>query len=220
MSTRFFICLCFFVSSFGLQGQMLWPGQYLLSSSGTLNALDQNQQHLNVFLYHELSGQFHTALSHLRTTHALALPIGQNLSIGLGMQVQLLIQPKAYGSYLDASARLGCQYQFADRHRFSMTLNEIGVLNRQQISLEHVVLLRTDLFFAQGFSWNPNYQPSWYLTIIQKTAKAKLQFSCGIYPQRYSFSYESSSHQKLTWFLAQSWQYGLGLGLQFGFIFH
>jgi hypothetical protein len=101
-----------------------------------------------------------------------------------------------------------------------MTLNEIGVLNRQQISLEHVVLLRTDLFFAQGFSWNPNYQPSWYLTIIQKTAKAKLQFSCGIYPQRYSFSYESLRHQKLTWFLAQSWQYGLGLGLQFGFIFH
>ncbi|MFN5505430.1 MAG: hypothetical protein ACK48O_01705, partial [Flavobacteriia bacterium] len=47
MSTRVFICLCFFVSSFGLQGQMLWPGQYLLSSSGTLNALDQNQQHLN-----------------------------------------------------------------------------------------------------------------------------------------------------------------------------
>jgi len=129
MSTRFFICLCFFVSSFGLQGQMLWPGQYLLSSSGTLNALDQNQQHLNpaaihntnrkgfrfnstspiffadlsqvnlglfytrkfVFLYHELSGQFHTALSHLGTTHALALPIGQNLSIGLGMQVQLSV---------------------------------------------------------------------------------------------------------------------------------
>ncbi|MEY4286479.1 MAG: hypothetical protein RL511_552 [Bacteroidota bacterium] len=171
-----------------------------------------------LFLFHEIGGLFQAAQSHFFTNHALALQLNHKISMGIGIQLKAIFQPKPYGSFLSGSAILGFQYKIKPSHQLALVIYDIGHPQQQLLRLEHVALIRANLFFAQGFVWNPIYQPTWYCSIIQKTTQHRLQFSCGLFPQCYSFSFEGFTHHKITWVLAQSWQNGLGLGLQMGII--
>jgi hypothetical protein len=172
-----------------------------------------------IAIYHELSGVMHPASQLYQTAHALALTPYPGLRIGLGLQLQLLTQPSFYGNVLVGSARLGCQYQLNKQQYLALVINEIGRPAQQQISLEHVLSLDAHLYFAQGFSWNPQFKPSAYLAIIQKLKGAKLQFTCGLFPQSFAFSVAVSTKQKFTWLIGQTWQSSHGLSFQIGFNF-
>lgn len=188
-----------------------------ISNLAAANAfLYYRKKHL--FLFHEVGGLFQTAQSQLFTNHALALQLNDKISMGLGLEIKAIFQSKVYGSFLLASAILGFQYKIKSSHQLAITLHSIGQPEYQLLRIEHVALIRANLFFAQGFIWNPIYQPTWYCSIIQKTNQHRLQFSCGLFPQYYSFSFEGSTQHKITWVLAQCWQNGLGLGLQMGII--
>jgi len=177
-----------------------------------------SQKHTTI--YHDLSGVFHAANNQFQTTHALAYAIYPGFHIGLGLQVQLYTQPKYYGNLLMVSARLGCQYQLDKRHSLSLVLNEFGRSAQQQISLEHAFVINDRLFFAQGFSWNPQFKPACYLTLSQSFTGAKVQFTCGVLPQHYTFSIAISKQKKFTWLLGQSWQRAYGLCFQIGLNLH
>jgi hypothetical protein len=172
-----------------------------------------------VAFYHEFNGVFHSALLLLRSAHSLGFALSPQLKVGVGFQIQLLSQPSYYGSFLAASARFGCQYIFNQQHHLALTLDDIGNPNAQKISIEHLQVLRSDLFFAQGLSWNPRYRPSTYLTLIQVLPKAKVQLTYGLFPQQLTILLSSQYKKKINWLLAQSWQRGMGPSLQFGLLF-
>jgi hypothetical protein len=172
-----------------------------------------------VAFYHEINGVFHSALLLLRSAHSLGFALSPQLKAGVGFQIQLLSQPSYYGSFLAASARFGCQYIFNKQHHLALTLDDIGNPNAQKIGIEHLQVLRSDLFFAQGLSWNPMYRPSTYLTLIQVLPKAKVQLTYGLFPQQLTILLSSQHKKKINWLLAQSWQRGIGPSLQFGLLF-
>lgn len=171
-------------------------------------------------LYQEFSGVFHPAGYFLQTAQALAFSPYPGLNIGLALQVQLYSQPNYYGNLLVASARLGCQYELKKRQHIALVLHDIGRVAQQQISIEHLLELDEHLSFAQGLSWNPQFKPNLYLTLIQKLNKAKIQFTCGLFPQSYAFSVALSQHQHFTWILGQRWQSAHGLCFQIGLNLH
>lgn len=172
-----------------------------------------------VAFHHEFNGVFHSAVLLLRTAHSLGFALSPQLKVGVGFQIQWLSQPSYYGSYLAASARFGCQYTFNKKHHLALTLEDIGNPSAQIIGIEHLQLLRSDLFFAQGLSWNPMYRPSPYLTLIQVLQKAKVQLTYGFFPQQITIVLSSQNKKKINWLLAQSWQRGLGPSLQIGLLF-
>ncbi len=171
-------------------------------------------------IYHELSGVFHPAGQYLQTAHALAFEPYPGLHIGLGLQVQLYTQPSYYGNLLVASARLGFQYELKKHQHIALVLQDIGRVAQQQISIEHLLALDERLSFAQGLSWNPQYKPNLYLTLTQKLSTAKIQFTCGLFPQSYAFSVALSQHKHFTWMLGQRWQSAHGLCFQIGLKLH
>lgn len=198
--------------------QLLAIAPYTVSNLGAISfGLYYNYR--RVAFYHEMSSFFHSTLAQIRSAHALGFEFSPQLKVGVGFQIQLLSQPSYYGSFLAASARFGCQYTFNKQHYLALTLDDIGNPNAQKIGIEHLQLLRTDLFFVQGLSWNPMYRPSTYLTLIQVLAKAKIQLTYGIFPQQLTILLSSQRKKKINWFLAQSWQRGLGPSLQFGLHF-
>jgi hypothetical protein len=172
-----------------------------------------------VAFHHEFNGVFHSAVLLLRSAHSLGFAFSQQLKVGVGFQIQLLSQPSYYGTFLAASARFGCQYTLNKQHHIALTLDDIGNPSAQKIGIEHLQLLRSDLFFAQGLSWNPMYRPSTYLTLIQVLPKAKVQLTYGLFPQQLTVVLSSQYKKKINWLFAQSWQYGLGPSLQFGLFF-
>ena len=240
------------------KAQLFTGVQNFLQPSGLLNAIDQNQQHLNpaashpqenkglyfftsaplqisnlnaaqlsIFyaysqfaMYHELNGVFHPSNQQFQTTHSLAFSPYPGLRIGLGLQIQLFTQPAYYGNLLSASARLGCQYQLNKRQYVALVLHDIGRVAQQQVSLEHVLLFDERLSFTQGFSWNLQYKPQFYLSLTQKLTAAKVQFTCGLFPQSYAFSIALSKQKQVTWLLGQSWQSAQGLCFQIGLKLH
>jgi hypothetical protein len=177
-------------------------------------------QRKRISMYHEIGGLFQKARNQLYSSHALSIPFNNKLSIGIGLQFAVVIQPEVYGALFSASARLGCQYKPNSKHQVSITIHELGIAQNQQLCVEHVSILRSDLFFAQGLSWNPYFNPTWYLSIIQKKTSSKIQFTCGIFPQSYSLSIEVYKHKKVSWLATQSWRNGPGLGMQIGIILH
>jgi hypothetical protein len=200
---------------------------YHFNAAKLLQIPDLNFGNLSMFysqkhttIYHDLSGVFHAANNQFQTTHALAYAVCPGLQIGLGLQVQLNTQPKYYGNLLTVSARLGCQYQLDKRHYLSLVLNEFGRAAQQQICIEHALVINDRVSFAQGFSWNPQFKPTWYLTLTQSLTSAKVQFTCGMLPQSYAFSIAISKQKKLTWLVGQSWQRAYGLCFQIGLNLH
>lgn len=176
--------------------------------------------HSQFAIYHELSGVFHPGNQQFQTTHALAFSPYKGLRIGLGLQLQLFTQPAYYGNLLSASARLGCQYQLNQRQYVALVLHDIGRVAQQQVSLEHVLLLDERLSFTQGFSWNLQYKPQLYFCLTQKLTAAKVQFTCGLFPQSYAFSIALGKQKQVTWLLGQSWQSAQGLCFQIGLKLH
>ena len=198
--------------------QFLAIAPYIVPNLGAISfGLYHNYR--RIAFYHEMSSFFHSALLQIRSAHALGFALSPQLKVGVGFQIQLLSQPSYYGSFLAASARFGCQYTFNKQHHIALTLDDIGNPNAQKIGIEHLQLLRTDLFFAQGLSWNPMYRPSTYLTLIQVLLKAKVQLTYGIFPQQLTILLSSQRKKKINWFFAQSWQRGLGPSIQFGLLF-
>jgi hypothetical protein len=198
--------------------QLRVAAPYLVPNLGALSfGLYYNHRH--VAFYHEINSFFHSALVQIRSAHALGFVLSPQLKVGVGFQIQLLSQQSYYGSFLAASARFGCQYSFNKQHHLALTLDDIGNPNTQKISIEHLQVLRTDLFFAQGMSWNPKYRPSTYLTLIQVLPKAQVQLTYGLFPQQLTILLSSKYKKKFNWFFAQSWQRGLGPCLQFGLLF-
>jgi hypothetical protein len=171
-------------------------------------------------IYHEFSGVFHPAGHFFQTAHALAFAPYPGLHIGLGLQVQLYTQPNYYGNLLVASARLGCQYELKKRQHIALVLQDIGRVAQQQISIEHLLELDERLSFAQGLSWNPQFKPNLYLTLTQKLSQAKIQFTCGLFPQSYAFSVALTQHKHFTWMIGQRWQSAHGLCFQIGLNLH
>ncbi|MEY4804692.1 MAG: hypothetical protein RL331_1211 [Bacteroidota bacterium] len=171
-------------------------------------------------IYHEFSGVFHPAGHFFQTAHALAFAPYPGLHIGLGLQVQLFTQPNYYGNLLVASARLGCQYELKKRQHLALVLQDIGRVAQQQISIEHLLELDERLSFAQGLSWNPQFKPNLYLTLTQKLSQAKIQFTCGLFPQSYAFSLALTQHKHFTWMIGQRWQSAHGLSFQIGLNLH
>lgn len=171
-------------------------------------------------IYHEFSGVFHPAGQYFQTAHALAFAPYPGLHIGLGLQVQLFTQPIYYGNLLVASARLGCQYELKKRQHLALVLQDIGRVAQQQISIEHVLELDERLSFAQGLSWNPQFKPNVYITLTQKLSQAKIQFTCGLFPQSYAFSLALTQHKHFTWMIGQRWQSAHGLCFQIGLNLH
>lgn len=198
--------------------QFLVAAPYVVPNLGALS-FGFYYKYSRVAFYHEFSGVFHSALLLLRSAHSLGFALSPQLKVGVGFQIQLLSQPSYYGSFLAASARFGCQYAFNKQHHLALTLDDIGNPSAQKIGIEHLHLLRTDLFFAQGLSWNPMYRPSTYLTLIQVLPKAKVQLTYGLFPQQLTILLGSQNKKKFNWLLAQSWQRGMGPSLQFGLLF-
>lgn len=183
--------------------------------------------HLSVFyaqkqvgIYHEVSGVFHAAQHQFQTAHALAFAPAPKLKVGIALALQVYMQPHHYGNLLVASARLGCQYQLNPQQHVALVLNDIGRAAQQQIQLEHVLVLDEHLYFAQGCSWNPQFKPSLYISLVQNLSGAKVQFTCGLFPQTYAFSLVVSKQKKFTWQLGQSWQKSHGLCFQIGLNLH
>lgn len=198
--------------------QILATAPYVVPNLGAIS-FGFYYKYGRVAFHHELNGVFHSALLLLRTAHSLGFTLSPQLKVGVGFQIQLLSQPSYYGSFLAASAHFGCQYTFNKQHHLALTLEDIGNPNAQKIGIEHLQVLRTDLFFAQGLSWNPMYRPSTYLTLIQVLPKAKVQLTYGLFPQQLTILLSSQYKKKINWLLAQSWQRGLGPSLQFGLLF-
>jgi hypothetical protein len=169
-------------------------------------------------LYHEVSGVFHTALLQFRTAHAIGYSLSTHLKVGVGLQLETYLQPSYYGHYLAANARLGCQYAFSKQHHLAFTLNNIGRAQTQQISIEHLQILQTNLFFAQGLSWTPHFDPTLYVSLTQTIAHVQLQLTCGLFPQHYLFSIRSAREKRFQWQLSQRWQGGLGPSFQIGLV--
>jgi hypothetical protein len=176
--------------------------------------------HKQVAIYHEFSGVFHAAQHQFQTAHALAFTPSSRLKIGVGLALQLTMQPHYYGNVLNASARLGCQYQLNAQQQVALVLNNIGRATQQQIQLEHVLILDERVSFVQGCYWNPQFKPNLYLSLTQKLSGAKVQFTCGFFPQSYAFSLAVSKQKKYTWQLGQSWQKSHGLCFQIGLNLH
>jgi hypothetical protein len=171
-------------------------------------------------IYHELSGVFHPAGHFIQTAHALSFAPFSGLRIGLGLHLQLYAQPNFYGNLLVAGARLGCQYEFKKHQHIAVVIHDIGRVAQQQISIEHVLELDERLSFAQGLSWNPQFSPNLYLALTQKLNEAKIQFTCGLFPQSYGFSVALSQHKHFTWLIGQRWQRSHGLCFQIGLNLH
>jgi hypothetical protein len=176
--------------------------------------------HNKVGVYHEFNGIFHSAQHQLQTAHALAFTPAPKLKIGIGLSLQRALQPHYYGNTLTASARLGCQYQLKADQFVALVLTDIGRAAQQQIQLEHVLVLDERLSFAQGCSWNPQFKPNLYISLVQNLSGAKVQFTCGLFPQSYAFSIVVSKQKKYTWQLGQSWQKSHGLCFQIGLNLH
>ena len=196
-------------------------------TSAPLQIPNLNAAQLSIFyaysqfaIYHELSGVFHPSNQQFQTTHALAFSPYPGLHIGLGLQLQLFTQPAYYGNLLSASARLGCQYQLNKRQYVALVMHDIGRVAQQQVSLEHILLFDERLSFAQGFSWNLQYKPQLYISLSQKLTAAKVQFTCGLFPQSYAISIALSKQKQVTWLLGQSWQSAQGLCFQIGLKLH
>jgi len=198
--------------------QFLAAAPYVVPNLGAIS-FGFYYNYSRVAFYHEFNGVFHSALLLLRSAHSLGFALSPQLKVGVGFQIQLLSQPSYYGSFLAASARFGCQYIFNKQHHLALTLDDIGNPNAQKIGIEHLQVLRSDLFFAQGLSWNPMYRPSTYLTLIQVLPKAKIQLTYGLFPQQFTILLSSQHKKKINWLLAQSWQRGMGPSLQFGLLF-
>lgn len=198
--------------------QFMASAPYRVSNLGLLG-LGLYYRFRQVAFYHELSAVLHSTIFQICTGHTLGFALSSQLKVGVGFQVQLLSQPSYYGSLFLASARFGCQYTFNKQHHLALTLDDIGNPSAQKIGIEHLQLLRSDLFFAQGLSWNPMYRPSTYLTLIQILPKARVQLTYGIFPQQLTLILSSQSKKKFNWLLAQSWQRGIGPSIQFGLLF-
>jgi hypothetical protein len=198
--------------------QFIASAPYRVSNLGLLG-LSLYYRYRQVAFYHELGGVFHSTLFQIRTGHTLGFALSSQFKVGVGIQVQLLSQPSYYGSLCLASARFGCQYTFNKQHHLALTLDDIGNPNAQKIGIEHLLMLRTDLYFAQGLCWNPQYRPSTYLTLIQVLPKARVQLTYGLFPQQLTLFLSSQSKKKFNWLLAQSWQRGIGPSIQFGLLF-
>lgn len=196
-------------------------------TSAPIQIANLNGAYINCFyarsrcaIYHELSGVFHSSGQYIQTAHALALKPITGLQIGLSLRVELFTQPEFYGNLLVVSARLGCQFELKKHQHIALVLQDIGRGAKQQISIEHVLALNECLSFAQGLSWNLQIKPNLYLTLSQKLSTAKIQFSCGLFPQSYSFSVAFTRNKHLTWLVGQCWQSTNGLCFQIGLNLH
>jgi len=198
--------------------QLLVVAPYLVPNLGAIS-FGFYYNYRRVAFYHEMNGVFHSALLLLGSAHSLGFALSPKLKVGVGFQIQLQSQPSYYGSFLAASARFGCQYTFNKQHHLALALDDIGNPSAQKISIEHLQVLRTDLFFAQGLSWNPMFRPSTYLTLIQVLPKAKVQLTYGLFPQQLTILLSTHHKKKINWLLAQSWQRGMGPSLHFGLRF-
>jgi hypothetical protein len=172
-----------------------------------------------IHIYHELGGIYHISTSQIQTVHALALSLYPHLQIGIGLQLAFYAQPKYYGSISMASGRFGMQYQAAPHHFLSFVIYQIGQVELAQMAMEHVWKLDQQVSFAQGLLWHPPYLPTAYISICQQLSSVSLRFSCGVYPQFYSYTLTFTSDNNRRLIVGQSWNKGQGLALQLGLNF-
>lgn len=169
--------------------------------------------------YHQLSFLFQAACPQIQTVHALGLRATARLQIGLGFQLKWLIQPVFYGSRVLLSARIGTQYAISDQQLISLTLEDVGNSQGQQLGLAYKRELNSGTALTFGLRWKLPYQPSWFLGVSKPFKNGHVDFIYSIFPQQFQLTLLIQKFKNKKFLLSQGWNKGLGTYLQLGIKF-
>lgn len=169
--------------------------------------------------YHQLSFLYQAACPQIQTAHALGLRATARLQIGLGFQLKWLIQPVFYGSRAFLSARIGTQYAISDQQLISLTLEDVGNSQGQQLGLAYKQELNNGAALSMGFRWKLPFQPSWFLAISKPFNNGQADFTYSFFPQQFQFTLLFQKFKNMQLLVSQGWNKGLGTYVQLGIKF-